>query len=455
MSLPTETNTPPSIPKPAWPHANAANTTPSLSEVHASIPIPRNKPAWRQFLAFAGPGALVAVGYVDPGNWATNLAGGSQFAFTLLSVILISNMMAIILQALSIRLGVATGKDLAQACRDAYPKPISITLWILAEIAIAATDLAELIGAAIALNLLFGIPILWGIIITAFDVILLLFLQQKGFRWIESLIIILMATIFGCFAVELFLAKPDWHAVALGYIPSAEIINNPQMLYIAIGILGATVMPHNLYLHSSIVQTRAYTRDSEGKKQAIFFSTIDSTIALLLALLVNSAMLILAASVFHSSGHINMAEIGDAYKLLAPLLGTTLASLLFGIALLASGQNATITGTLSGQIVMEGFTNLRMKPWVRRLTTRLLAIVPAVIVTYLYGQSGTAKLLIFSQVVLSLQLSFAVFPLIMLTSSKNKMGEFVNPTWLTSLSWCIGITIAGFNGYLLMSFFKV
>jgi manganese transport protein len=432
-----------------------ASTSQSLSESHATIHVPRDKPAWRRFLAFVGPGAMVAVGYMDPGNWATNIAGGSKFAYALLSVILISNLMAILLQTLAVRLGLATGRDLAQACRDAYPRPVSLFLWFLAEIAIAATDLAELIGSAIALNLLFGIPLLLGLCLTAFDVLILLALQGKGFRYIEAFIIALIATVAACFAIELFLSKPNWNAAVAGYVPTLEILRNPQMLYIAIGILGATVMPHNLYLHSSIVQTRKVEASSAGKREAIKFATIDSTVALMFALFVNSAMLILAASAFYASGRTNIAEIGDAYKLLAPLLGTALASTLFGVALLACGQNATITGTLSGQIVMEGFLNFRLKPWVRRLITRLIAIVPAVIVTALYGSSGTSQLLVGSQVILSLQLSFAVFPLVLFTSDKKKMGEFVNPTWVKVLAWSVASVIAGLNAYLLLNIFGV
>jgi manganese transport protein len=431
------------------------STSNSLSESHASIHVPRDKPGWRRFLAFVGPGAMVAVGYMDPGNWATNIAGGSKFAYALLSVILISNLMAILLQTLAVRLGLATGRDLAQACRDAYPRPVSLFLWFLAEIAIAATDLAELIGSAIALNLLFGIPLLLGLCLTAFDVLILLALQGKGFRYIEAFIIALIVTVAACFAIELFLSKPNWSAALSGYVPTLEILRNPQMLYIAIGILGATVMPHNLYLHSSIVQTRKVEASSAGKREAIKFATIDSTVALMFALFVNSAMLILAASAFYATGRTNIAEIGDAYKLLAPLLGTALASTLFGVALLACGQNATITGTLSGQIVMEGFLNFRLKPWVRRLITRLIAIVPAVIVTALYGSSGTSQLLVGSQVILSLQLSFAVFPLVLFTSDKKKMGEFVNPTWVKVLAWSVACVIAGLNAYLLLNIFGV
>ncbi|GEM47158.1 Nramp family divalent metal transporter [Deinococcus cellulosilyticus] len=431
------------------------NSTASLSEAHSTIPVHDHRPPWRKFLAYVGPGALVAVGYMDPGNWATNLAGGSKFAFALLSVILISNLMAILLQTLSVRLGIATGRDLAQACRDHYSKPVSIFLWILAEIAIAATDLAELIGAAVALNLLFGLPLMWGLILTAFDVLLLLALQNRGFRWLEAFVITLMVTIFLCFGIEMLLAKPEWSAVLKGYVPSAQILTNPEMLYIAIGILGATVMPHNLYLHSSLVQTRAFKRTESGKKEAIKFATLDTVISLMLALLVNSAMLILAASVFYRSGRTNIVEITQVYELLSPMLGTAVASTLFGVALLACGQNATITGTLSGQIVMEGFLNFRIKPWIRRLITRLIAVTPAVIVTYLYGAKGVTDLLVLSQVILSLQLSFAVFPLLIFTSDRRKMGIFVSPTWLKVLGWTAGVIIAALNIYLLLVTFGV
>lgn len=445
-------STPPENQTSGW---RQANTSQSLSEAHASIPVHDNKPAWRRFLAYVGPGALVAVGYMDPGNWATNLAGGSKFAFALLSVILISNLMAILLQTLSLRLGIATGRDLAQACRDHYPKPVAVVLWLLAEIAIAATDLAELIGAAVALNLLFGLPLMWGLVITAFDVILLLALQNKGFRWLEAFVITLMVTIFVCFGIEMLLAQPEWSQVLRGYIPTREILSNPEMLYISIGILGATVMPHNLYLHSSLVQTRAFKRTEEGKKQAIKFATLDTVISLMLALLVNSAMLILAASVFFKSGRTEVVEITQVYELLSPMLGTALASTLFGVALLACGQNATITGTLSGQIVMEGFLNFKIKPWIRRLITRLIAVTPAIIVTYLYGAKGVTDLLVLSQVILSLQLSFAVFPLLIFTSDRKKMGVFVSPLWLKVLGWTSGFVIAALNIYLLLVTFGV
>ncbi|MDQ6600963.1 Nramp family divalent metal transporter [Bacillus salipaludis] len=429
------------------------NSNPSLPEVHKSMNVPKKGGFFRKLLAFMGPGYLVAVGYMDPGNWATSLAGGSAYSYTLLSVILISNVMAIILQALSAKLGIVTGRDLAQACRDHFSKPVSFVLWILCELAIAACDLAEVIGAAIALNLLFHIPLVWGVCITSFDILLVLLLQNKGFRYIEIIVISLIATITVCFGVELFMSHPQFSEVAKGFVPSAEIIKNPQMLFIALGILGATVMPHNLYLHSSIVQTRKYEETSTGKKEAIKFSIIDSTVALMLALFVNASILILAASAFYTTGHTEVAEIQDAYKLLNPILGSGIASALFAVALLASGQNSTLTGTLAGQIVMEGFLNIRLRPWVRRLITRLIAIIPAVIVTVIYGEKGTADLLILSQVILSLQLSFAVIPLVMFTSNKKKMGEFVNSALTKGIAWFIAIVIAVLNAYLLFTTF--
>lgn len=430
-----------------------ARVAPSLPEVHKSIHVP-TKGSWiRRMLAFVGPGYLVAVGYMDPGNWATDLAGGSQFGYTLLSVILISNLMAILLQSLTARLGIATGRDLAQACRDHYGKRVNIGLWALCELAIAACDLAEIIGAAIALQLLFGMPMLYGVLLTSLDVILVLMLQNKGFRYIEALVISLLITIFACFAIEMFLSKPDVGGIMHGFVPSADIVSNPEMLYIALGILGATVMPHNLYLHSSIVQTRKYEETALGKRQAIRFATIDSTVALMLALFVNAAILILSAAAFHTTGHTDVAEIQDAYKLLDPLVGSSIASVLFAVALLASGQNATLTGTLAGQIVMEGFLNIRLKPWIRRMITRLIAIIPAVIVLSISGESGTGELLILSQVILSLQLSFAVIPLVKFTSDKLKMGEFVAPKWLSVLSWTVAIIIAALNVYLLYGTF--
>jgi len=390
---------------------------------------------------------------MDPGNWATDLAGGSQFGYTLLSVILISNLMAILLQSLTARLGIATGRDLAQACRDHYGKRVNFGLWVLCELAIAACDLAEIIGAAIALQLLFGMPMLYGVLLTSLDVILVLMLQNKGFRYIEALVISLLVTIFACFAIEMFLSKPDVGGIMHGFVPSAEIVRNPEMLYIALGILGATVMPHNLYLHSSIVQTRKIEETALGKRQAIRFATIDSTVALMLALFVNAAILILSAAAFHTTGHTDVAEIQDAYQLLDPLVGSSIASVLFAVALLASGQNATLTGTLAGQIVMEGFLNIRLKPWIRRMITRLIAIIPAVIVLSISGESGTGELLILSQVILSLQLSFAVIPLVKFTSDKLKMGEFVAPKWLSMLSWTVAVIIAALNVYLLYGTF--
>ena len=427
----------------------------SLREVHASIAVPEGAGFWRKLFAFAGPGYLVAVGYMDPGNWATDLAGGARYGYTLVSVIMISNLMAFLLQALALRLGIASGRDLAQACRDSYSKPTTILLWILCEVAIAACDLAEVIGAAIALNLLFGLPLIWGVCLTALDVMVVLFLQHKGFRYVEALVVALIVAIAGSFALQLLLAKPDLGAVAIGLVPRAEIITDPGMLYIAIGILGATVMPHNLYLHSSIVQTRKYLDNVESKTEAIRFATIDSSIALMSALFINGAILVTAAAVFHGSGHQDVADIADAYKLLSPLLGTKMASVLFALALLCSGQNATLTGTLAGQIVMEGFVNLRVRPWLRRLITRLIAIVPAVIVIALYGERGSGQLLILSQVVLSLQLSFAVFPLVMFTSDRGKMGTFASPGWMKALAWFVAAVIAALNVYLLPDLYRV
>ena len=386
---------------------------------------------------------------MDPGNWATDLAGGARYGYTLLSVIMISNLMAILLQALAARLGIASGRDLAQACRDSYSTPVTYFLWVLCEIAIAACDLAEVIGAAIALNLLLGLPLIWGVVLTALDVLIVLFLQGRGFRYVEALVVALIVLIAGSFAVEMLLSRPDLAGVAAGFIPRTEIIRNPDMLYIAIGILGATVMPHNLYLHSSIVQTRKYADTPEGKSEAIRYATIDSSVALMSALFINAAILVMAAAVFHGSGHENVADISDAYQLLSPLLGTTAASILFAVALLCSGQNATLTGTLAGQIVMEGFINLRLRPWLRRLITRLIAIIPAIIVVMLYGERGTGPLLILSQVILSLQLPFAVFPLVAFTSDRHKMGAFVNPGWVKALAWSVTVIIGALNIYLL------
>jgi manganese transport protein len=421
---------------------NHPRTTPSLPESYQTVPVPQHWPWWRKMLAFAGPGYLVAVGYMDPGNWATGLAGGSAFGYTLLSVVLLSNLMAILLQSLAGKLGVATGRDLAQACRDHYSYPVTIALWILCEIAICACDLAEVIGSAIALNLLFNIPLAIGVCLTAFDVLVIMYFQKFNFRYIEAFIITLMTLIAGCFWFEIVVSKPDFTSILNGLIPQSEILHNPEMLYIAIGIIGATVMPHNLYLHSSIVQTRKYADDEAGKKEAIKFITIDSTVALMIAFLINAAILIVAAAVFHVNGHTEVAEITDAYKLLSPLVNVPIASTLFALALLASGQNSTLTGTMAGQIVMEGFLDIRLRPWVRRLLTRGLAIIPAIICVILYGESGIAKLLIFSQVILSLQLGFAVIPLVLFTGDRKKMGTFVNPPWIKILAWtCTGIIL--------------
>src|SRR5438093_10817496 len=418
--------------EPGWRRARVA---PSLAEVYRTIPV-GGATWWRKILAFAGPGYLVAVGYMDPGNWATDLAGGSAFGYTLLSVILLSNLMAVLLQGLASKLGIVTGRDLAQACRDHYSHGTNLILWLLCEIAIAACDLAEVIGAAIALNRPFGIPVAWGVAITALDVMLVLYLQNKGFRLLEALVVALVVTIGLCFLFELLRSRPDLAGVAAGFVPHTEVVRNPAMLYIAIGILGATVMPHNLYLHSSIVQTRRYEESADGRREAVRYAFIDSTIALRFALFINAAILIVSAAAFHTRGRTDVAEIQDAYQLLTPLLGAG-ASTVFALALLASGLNSTLTGTLAGQIVMEGFLNIRLRPWLRRLITRGIAIVPAVITAILYGEHGTAKLLVLSQVVLSLQLSFAVFPLVGFTSDRGKMGAFVNPAWLKVLAYTV------------------
>jgi manganese transport protein len=421
-------------------------TSPSLPESHRTILIAPGAGFWRKLLAFSGPGYLVAVGYMDPGNWATDLAGGSGFGYTLLSIILLSNLMAILLQALCARLGIATQRDLAQACHDHYSRPISFALWIICELAICACDLAEVIGSAIALNLLFKIPLVIGVCITALDVLAVLYLQNKGFRYIEALVVVLILTIGGCFLFEVIFSKPELQGVLGGFVPHSEIFRNRDMLYIAIGILGATVMPHNLYLHSSVVQTRNYEQSSAGKSEAIKFATIDSSVALMFALFINAAILIVAAATFHTRDHREVAEIQDAYKLLSPMLGVPVAGALFAFALLASGQNSTLTGTLAGQIVMEGFLNIRLRPWLRRLITRLIAIVPAVLTAAFFGASGTARLLLLSQVVLSLQLSFAVIPLVVFTSDRRKMGEFVSPRWLQALAWITTAAIVLLNG---------
>jgi manganese transport protein len=423
---------------------------PSLAEVHRTIPVKTGTPFWRKFLAFSGPGYLVAVGYMDPGNWATDLAGGSAFGYTLLSVILLSNLMAVLLQGLSAKLGIVMGRDLAQACRDNYSPRVTFALWLLCELAIIACDLAEVIGTAIALKLLFGIPLLLGVCLTAADVMVVLLLQNKGFRSLEAFVLSLLLIIAACFAFEIALAQPPIKEILAGFIPNPQIVTDSSMLYVAIGILGATVMPHNLYLHSSIVQTRDFAQTLQGKREALRYATIDSTVALTLALLINAAILILATATFHVAGETDGAEIERAHTLLAPMLGVSAASAVFAFALLASGQNSTLTATLAGQVVMEGFLHFRMAPWSRRLITRLLAIVPAIAVTALNGEQGTAKLLVLSQVILSMQLPFAVVPLVRFTSDRRKMGSFVNPRWLTAIAALVATVIIGLNMKLLL-----
>ncbi|ACB96036.1 Nramp family divalent metal transporter [Beijerinckia indica] len=436
--------------QPAWKFAGPdAELRPSLPEAHASIKVPQDGAWLRRLMAFIGPGYMVSVGYMDPGNWATDLAGGSQFGYTLLTVILLSNFMAILLQAHAARLGIVSGRDLAQACRDHYPRSVNIALWLACEAAIIACDLAEVIGTAIALQLLFGIPLVGGALLGALDAFLLLLLMNKGFRFLEAFIIAMIATITACFTIQIIAAAPPVAAILRGFLPSAEIVTHPEMLYVAIGIIGATVMPHNLYLHSSIVQTRAYPRTEPGRRDALKWAILDSTIALMLALFVNASILIVAAAAFHGTGHRDVAEIGQAFELLSPVLGLSIASTLFAIALLASGLNSTVTATLAGQIVMEGFLRMRLPHWVRRLITRGLAIVPVVFVTLLYGEHGTARLLVLSQVILSMQLPFAVIPLVQFVSDKRKMGAFVISPWLTGLSWVVAGLILSLNFKLL------
>src|SRR5213596_3425521 len=437
-------------PRPAW-RRSAGRV--SLSEVHRSIIVPTTASFWRKLIAFSGPGFLVAVGYMDPGNWATDLAGGAQFGYSLLAVIMVSNFMAILLQHLCVKLGVATGRDLAQACRDHYSTPVVWFLWIICELAISACDLAEVVGSAIGLQLLFKIPLVWGCLITASDVMLVLYLQTKGFRYIEAIVITLIAIIGSCFASVLLFSKPSVTGILSGFVPGPHIVTNQGMLYVSIGILAATVMPHNLYLHSSILQTRKFEQTPVGRRQAIKFATIDSTFALMFALFINAAILILSAAVFHWSGHQNVAEIQDAYRLLSPLLGVGAASMFFAIALLASGQNSTLTGTLAGQIVMEGFLNFRITPWLRRLITRLIAIVPAVLVIGMFGEGKTTELLVASQVALSMQLGFAVWPLVRFTGERTKMGEFANRLWLKILGWTTAGIIILLNVKLLLDTF--
>ncbi len=433
-------------PEPGW---RRGGGRPSLSEVHASVRMPHTRSFWKKLFAFTGPGLMVSVGYMDPGNWATDLAGGARFGYTLLSVILISNFIAILLQYLALKLGIVTGRDLAQACRDHYSRPVALGLWVLCEVAIAACDLAEVVGSAIALNLLFGLPLPIGVVLTALDVMIVLFLQHKGFRLLEALVATLILTIGGCFAYELLVSQPQILPILTNLLPRPQIVFNPDMLYIAIGILGATVMPHNLYLHSGIVQTRAFERTPAGKAMAIRYATIDSTGALLLAFFINAAILVVSAATFHGTAHADVADINDAYKLLSPMLGAPLAGTLFALALLASGQASTLTGTLAGQIVMEGFLNIRLRPWLRRLVTRLIAIGPALVVAILYGERGIGDLLILSQVILSLQLGFAVVPLVLFTGDRVKMGRFTNALWLHTLAWAATIVIVVLNVYLL------
>ena len=431
--------------------SRTVHAEPSLPEVNSSVGISRSSVYWRRLLGFLGPGFLISVGYMDPGNWATDIAGGSRFGYTLLFVIMASNLMAILLQSLSLKLGIATERDLAQLCNEAYGRKVSFALWIFAEIAIAACDLAEVIGSAIALELLFHIPLFYGVLITGLDVLLILLLQRFGFRYVEALVIALIGTIMALFGVQMLLSHPDyWPILRNLVVPSRSIVTNPDMLYIAIGILGATVMPHNLYLHSSIVQSRNYKRTPEGKREAVHMANIDSALALTVALFVNAAILIVAAAVFHRSGHYEIAAIQDAYKLLSPLVGAGFASTIFAIALLASGQNSSITGTLAGQVVMEGFDHIRLSPWLRRMITRSLAIIPTIIVVAVTGEQGTEKLLILSQVILSLQLSFAVVPLVLFTGSRTRMGEFVNGRKLQALAWSTAALIAVLNGWLLV-----
>nr|WP_237180656.1 Nramp family divalent metal transporter [Roseomonas haemaphysalidis] len=424
----------------------------SLTEIHRSVRVPAGASWFRRLFAFIGPGYMVAVGYMDPGNWATSIAGGSAFGYTLLSVALLSSLMAMLLQAVCARLGIATGRDLAQLCRERFHPALSFPLWLLAESAIVATDLAEVIGTAIALQLLFGLPLLEGVLLTVLDTVLILWLQHKGLRWLEAFVIALIGVIVICFVAQLVMADPVWGDVLRGYLPAASVVTDSTQLYLALGILGATVMPHNLYLHTAIVQSRDAGQSVQEKQEAVRFATIDSTVALVLALLINSSILILAAAAFHVNGRTEVAEIGDAHALLAPLLGTA-APTLFAIALLACGLNSTVTATLAGQVVMEGFLRIRLPPALRRLITRGIAIVPAVVVTWMYGESGTAQLLVLSQVVLSLQLPFAVIPLMLFAGDRKRMGALATPLWQMALGWGCAVLIVGLNVMLLKDFF--
>src|SRR5215204_5636402 len=443
-SLPQDT---PVLTDSGWRHPR---NTPSLSEVFGSIAVRPSGSFWKKLSAFLGPGYLVAAGYMDPGNWATSLAGGSKFGYALLFIALLSNIMAIILQALCARLGVASGRDLAQACRDAFPRWVSYPLWALAELAICATDLAEVIGTAIGLNLLFGIPLEIGVVLTALDVFLILWMQKLGFRWIEAFIVTLLGVIAVCFSIQIAMADPDWGAVIRGFAPTTQVVTNPDMLYLSLGILGATVMPHNLYLHSGVVQTRRFGDSVTDRREAINLATVDSTIALMFALLINASILILAAATFNKAGKTDVAELDQVHSFLAPMLGSAIAPTLFGIALLCCGLNSTVTATLSGQIVMEGFIDIRLPAWARRLVTRSIAIVPAAIVTIWFGEAGTAKLLILSQVVLSLQLPFAIVPLVMFTADRRKMGELIAPRWVTAMAALVAAIIIALNIKLLI-----
>jgi len=434
----------------SWSETWAGGSPPSLGASFRSIPVPGQGGYWRKLAAFAGPGYLIAVGYMDPGNWATDIAGGARFGYALLSVVLISNFVAMFLQWQSLRLGIASGRDLARLCRERFGRRTVIALWAASEVAIVACDLAEVIGTAIALQLLFHLPLLAGVAITVVDTLVIMGLQKRGFRYIEALVITLTGVIGACFVVELSLCKLDGGAILAGFAPSAHLLANPAMLYIALGIFGATVMPHNLYLHSAIAQTRRFERTPRGRREAIHFSTVDCFAALGFALFVNAAILILAAAAFHATGHAGVAQIADAYKLLTPLLGTTAASILFALALLASGQNSTLTGTMAGQVVMEGFLGLRMKPWIRRLTTRMAAVVPTFLVIAILGESSATRLLIFSQVILSLQLGFAVIPLIAFTGDASIMGPFASGARVKAIGWALAAAILGVNGWLVV-----
>jgi manganese transport protein len=422
-----------------------AGSSVSLPEVHRSVAVPKSATLFRKLLAFSGPGYLISVGYMDPGNWATDIAGGSAFGYSLLSVIVLSNLLAMLLQGLSAKLAIVTGRDLAQACREHYSPPVATALWVLSELGICACDLAEVLGTAVALNLLFGLPLLLGVCLTAADVLVVLLLQRRGFRHLEAFVVGLIGLVGGGLLFEVLLAQPATGELVAGLVPRSALLNDPKMLYIGIGIVGATIMPHNLYLHSSIVQTRRYDTTLAGKREAIRFAIFDSSFALTIALFINAAILVMAAAAFHTSGHTEVTEIQDAYALLAPVLGAPLAATAFALALLAAGQNSTVTATLAGQIVMEGFLNLTVPAWLRRLITRLVAIVPAVIVTALEGDSGVTQLLILSQVVLSLQLPFAVVPLVQFTSTRGKMGSFVNGPCLIALAWGTAAIIIGLN----------